>query len=121
MFPYTGSGPYCYTHCLTMLLGPLAPAPAVTETLTGSPFGVQLMDDGQLFFDPYGWHPEIGVDTALELLGWRCERVEGGTPDQAVARLRDTCAQGPVMAGPVDMGLLLYRPGTPCPVKATTT
>ncbi|MER5784129.1 hypothetical protein ABT104_20795 [Streptomyces mobaraensis] len=115
MFPYTGSGPYCYTHCLTMLLGPQAPAPAVVETLTGSPFGAQLMGDGQFFFDPYGWHPEIGVDTALDLLGRTCERTSGGTPDQAVARLRDACARGPALAGPLDMGLLLYRPGTPAP------
>ncbi|GII96212.1 hypothetical protein [Sinosporangium siamense] len=114
MFGYTGSGPYCYTSCLGMVFGPEASPPlAIIETLTGSPFGVQLERGTMPWFDPYGWSPEIGVDDALALLGWRCTRSDGGTPEEALARLRAACADGPVVAGPVDMGLLLYRPGTP--------
>ncbi|WP_171165440.1 hypothetical protein [Streptomyces sp. I05A-00742] len=113
MIPYAGSGPYCYTHSLVMLIGPSAPAPAVVETLTGSPFGVQLMPDGLPFFDPYGWDPETGLDAAVDLLGLTCEHSAGGTPEEAAERLREACAHGPVLVGPVDMGLLLYRPGTP--------
>lgn len=115
MLPYAGSGPYCYTHSLRMLLGPQAPAPAVVETLTGSPFGVQLEAGTLPLFDPYGWHPELGLDAAVELLGWSCERTSGGTAAEALARLRAACACGPVLAGPLDMGLLRYRPGTPAP------
>ncbi|MCP2257541.1 Butirosin biosynthesis protein H, N-terminal [Streptoalloteichus tenebrarius] len=110
MLAYEGSNPYCYTHSLSMVLGSLAPPPAVIETLTCSPFGVELVGGATPLFDPYGWDPEIGVDTALDLLGWRCQRHHGGTPEQAVERLRAACAQGPVMVGPVDMGLLLYQP-----------
>ncbi|MFC4007858.1 hypothetical protein ACFOY2_11530 [Nonomuraea purpurea] len=107
MVAYQGSGPYCYTHSLAMLLGPDAPPPGVIETLTGSPFGMQLVGGLTPYFDPYGWDPEIGVDAALDLLGWTCERSEAGTPQEALTRLR---AAGPAMAGPLDMALLPYTP-----------
>ncbi|MBH5338176.1 hypothetical protein IHE55_26685 [Streptomyces pactum] len=96
-----------------MLLGPGAPSPAVIETLTGSPFGVQLEAGTLPLFDPYGWDPERGLDAAVELLGWRCARTAGGTPAEALDRLRTACGRGPVLAGPLDMGLLLHQPGTP--------
>lgn len=114
MLGYTGSGPYCYTNSLAMLLGPAAPSTTVLETLTGSAFGAELIAGELPFFSPYGWDPELGLDAAVDLLGWRCERTAGGTAEQAVERLRRACAEGgPVLAGPVDMGLLLYQPGTP--------
>ncbi|AKH82689.1 hypothetical protein AA958_11110 [Streptomyces sp. CNQ-509] len=117
MTDYTGSGPYCYANSLVMSLpdavaGP-APSPALVETLTGSPFGVQLLGGTVPLFDPYGWDPEIGLDDAVALLGFRCDRTSGGSADEAMARLRTACARGPVLVGPVDMGLLLYHPGTP--------
>ncbi|MGW6980021.1 hypothetical protein ACWGE1_11320 [Streptomyces sp. NPDC054932] len=114
MLDYVGSGPYCYTHSLAMVLGPGAPSPAVIETLTGSPFGMQFIAGALPLFDPFGWDPELGLDSAIELLGWRCERSAGGTRQEALERLRAACRRGPVLVGPVDMGLLLYRPGTPC-------
>ncbi|MFD9789317.1 hypothetical protein ACFWXK_00030 [Streptomyces sp. NPDC059070] len=113
MLDYTGSGPYCYANSLAMVLGSESPSTAVIETLTGSPFGAQLIAGSLPLFDPYGWHPEIGLDSAIAHLGWSCERTEGGTPAEALQRLRAACSRGPVLAGPVDMGLLLYQPGTP--------
>ncbi|GAA0921673.1 hypothetical protein GCM10009560_20610 [Nonomuraea longicatena] len=106
MVDYTGSGPYCYSNSLAMMLGAAAPPTAVIETLTGSPFGVQLVRGRTPWFDPYGWDPEIGLDDAIAALGWTCEHTTGGTPEQALARLR--AADGPVLIGPVDMGLLTY-------------
>ncbi|MEV0615596.1 hypothetical protein AB0I81_19940 [Nonomuraea sp. NPDC050404] len=94
-----------------MMFGPAAPAVGVVETLTGSPFGMQLVGGTQPYFDPYGWDPEIGVDAAVELLGWDCWRTHGGTPEEALDRLRAACERGPVMAGPLDLGLLTYSPG----------
>ncbi|QDY78424.1 hypothetical protein [Streptomyces qinzhouensis] len=119
-FPsYTGSGPYCYTNSLIMVAGaatgrPLPP-PAVVETLTGSAFGFQLIAGTLPLFDPYAWDPELGLDQAVALLGLDCERTAGGTAEEALERLRAAVARGPVLVGPVDMGLLLYRPGTPAP------
>ncbi|MFE5332155.1 cysteine peptidase family C39 domain-containing protein [Embleya sp. NPDC056575] len=112
MFAYVGSGPYCYSSSLAMVLGADAPSLAVIETLTGSPFGCQLIGGVVPLFDPYGWDPDRGVDDAIALLGWSRTRVAGGTPTEAVARLRAACARGPVLVGPVDMGLLHYQPET---------
>jgi hypothetical protein len=108
-FPYTGSGPYCYSNSLAMVLGPSAPPPSAIEVLTGAPFGFHI-GDGLAWFDPLGWDPDIGLDTALELLGWACDRESGGSAGDAVARLRD--AAGPVLVGPVEFGLLLHHPGS---------
>ncbi|MFH8408129.1 hypothetical protein ACH4FX_25510 [Streptomyces sp. NPDC018019] len=113
MLTYSGSGPYCYSHSLAMVLGPgAAPPAAVIETLTGSPFGVQLIGGTLPLFDPYGWDPETGLDAAMAALGLRCDRSAGGTQDEALARLGAACAEGPVLAGPVEMGLLLHQPGS---------
>ncbi|MFE0421883.1 hypothetical protein [Streptomyces sp. NPDC058953] len=117
-FPsYAGSGPYCYTHSLIMsatAAGPVPlPSPAVVETLTGAAFGFQLIAGKLPLFDPYAWDPEIGVDQAVGLLGLSCDRTSGGTDEEALERLRSAAARGPVLVGPVDIGLLLYRPGVP--------
>ncbi|MFD9721238.1 hypothetical protein [Streptomyces sp. NPDC059076] len=116
MLPYTGSGPYCYANSLAMAAGDhLLPPPGVIETLTGSPFGFQLIGGTMPLFDPYGWDPERGLDAAIDLLGLRCSRTAGGSRSAASTRLQRAAARGPVLVGPVDMGLLLYRPGTPAP------
>ncbi|GAA1294241.1 hypothetical protein GCM10009609_74340 [Pseudonocardia aurantiaca] len=115
VFPYVGSGPYCYANSAAMLMGVAAPEPSAIEVLTGSPFGLSL-HEGLAYFDPLGWNPEIGLDTALDLLGWTCERVAGGSAADAVRRLRD--AGGPVLAGPVEIGLLRHHPGSGTPVES---
>jgi hypothetical protein len=69
--PYRGSGPYCYANSLAMMMGVDAPEPAVIETVTGSPFGMQLVGGALPFFDPYGWTPETGVQDALAAAGPR--------------------------------------------------
>ncbi|MDX6311267.1 MAG: hypothetical protein QOF44_731 [Streptomyces sp.] len=109
--PYTGSGPYCYANSLAMVLGEHAPPTGVIECLTGSPFGFELLAGTLPFFDPYGWDPELGLDAAIGSLGWTCERTDGGSPEEAMARLRKACADGPVLTGPLEMGLLTHQPG----------
>ncbi|MEV0198824.1 hypothetical protein [Nonomuraea sp. NPDC050691] len=109
---YVGSGPYCYANSLAMILGGEAPPPAVIEVLTGSPFGMQLISGRLPLFDPFGWDPEIGLDAAIGVLGWECERLDGGTAAAALDRLRRACQDGPVLAGPLDLGLLSYQPGS---------
>lgn len=113
MTHYIGSGPYCYANSLAMVLGEAAPAPGIIEVLTGSPFGFELIGGTLPLFDPYGWNPDSGLDAAIELLGFGCEKSAGGTSEEAEARLRAAVATGPVLVGPVDMGLLLHQPNTP--------
>ncbi|MEU2874900.1 hypothetical protein [Streptomyces sp. NPDC007070] len=110
MLPYIGSGPYCFSNSLGMALGEDAPSPALLEVLTGSPFGFQLLDGSLPFFDPFGWDPEAGLDAAIGLLGYACERSDGDDATEALDRLRAAAARGSVLVGPMDMGLLLYQP-----------
>src|SRR5246127_3439746 len=86
---YIGSGPYCYANSLAMVLGPAAPSPSVIEVLTGSPFGIELLAGRLPLFDPYGWDPDRGLDDAIALLGWTCQRQGAGDDEQALAMLQD--------------------------------
>ncbi|MBF6330498.1 hypothetical protein [Nocardia transvalensis] len=115
---YTGSGPYCYSNSLAMMFGEEAPPPAVIEVLTGAPFGMALVGGKTPFFDPYGWTPEIGIDAAVSLLGWRCQVESGGTEEEAEQRLRKHLDTGPVLIGPLEMGLLRYQPEMTGPIGA---
>ncbi|TDC42836.1 hypothetical protein [Micromonospora sp. KC213] len=118
MHPYIGSGPYCYANSLAMLLGPDAPSPSVIEVLTGSPFGFELIASRLPFFDPYGWDPDRGLDDALDLLGWTCRRDGADDADQALAMLREAVEVGPVLAGPMEIGLLRHLPGMTGPIES---
>ncbi|WP_189598821.1 hypothetical protein [Streptomyces pilosus] len=101
-----------------MMMGPDTPEPAVLETVTGSPFGMQLLGGTLPFFDPYGWTPEIGVRDALTALGWTARTFSGDDTDDALGRLTSLLETGPVMIGPVEMGYLRYQPGKTGPIGA---
>ena len=116
-YPYAGSGPYCYANSLAMALGPAAPSPSAIEVMTGSPFGIELLAGRLPLFDPYGWEADLGLDDAIALLGWTCQRQGAGDDDeQALAVLRDAVKAGPVLAGPVELGLLRHQPGMTGPI-----
>jgi hypothetical protein len=116
MHPFVGSGPYCYANSLVMVLGEHAPTPGAVEVLTGSPFGFELLGGRLPLFDPYGWDPDQGLDEAIRLLGWTCRRDGADDEETALARLRD--ADGPVLAGPVEFGLLRHIPGMTGPIES---
>lgn len=116
MYPYTGSGPYCYANSLAMMLGPAAPSPSVIEVLTGSPFGIELLAGRLPFFDPYGWDPDRGLDDAIALLGWTCHRHGADDDRPALAMLHDAVQAGPVLAGPMEIGLLRHQPDMTGPI-----
>ena len=109
---YVGSGPYCYANSLAMVIGASWPGPSVIEVLTGSPFGAQLLDGTLPYFDPPGWNPSIGLDNAIEAIGWACARTSGGSPKEAINRLSEALRRGPVIIGPLEIGLLLHHPGS---------
>jgi hypothetical protein len=109
---YIGSGPYCYANSLAMIMGSGSPDPSAIEVLTGSPFGVCLLDGAMPFFNPPGWDPPIGLEAAIDLLGWTCEQSSGGSAAEAIERLQAASAGGPVLVGPVEFGLLLHHPGS---------
>ena len=118
MHPYLGSGPYCYANSLAMVLDPATPSPSVVEVLTGSPFGIQLLAGRLPLFDPYGWDPERGLDDAIAQLGWTCQRQGADEDEQALAMLRAAVTVGPVLAGPVEVGLFRHHPTMTGPIGA---
>lgn len=107
---FSGSSPYCYSNSLAMVLGVGSPAPSAIEVLTGSPFGAQFVEGGLPHFDPLGWDPDLGLDQAIDVLGWACQRTAGGNVTEAMGRLRQASRSGPVLVGPVDVGLLVHQP-----------
>ncbi|RSN54577.1 hypothetical protein DMH01_35200 [Amycolatopsis sp. WAC 04182] len=101
-----------------MMLGAAAPGADVLETVTGSPFGMQLIGGSLPFFDAFGWDPDLGIGEALDVLGWRAETTSEPDPDVAFSRLLESLADGPVLLGPVEMGHLRHQPGMTGPIGA---
>jgi hypothetical protein len=62
------------------------------------------------FFSPWGWDPGIGLDAAIELLGWTCVRTSAGSPAEAGELLRQAREGRPLLAGPMEFGLLRHHP-----------
>ena len=116
MTAYVGSGPYCYANALCTVLDQ-GWSPGLVETLTGSPFGFQRVGPMPLF-DPIGWDPDLGLDQALELLGWACDRETFPDSDEAFDRLARLAASSPVFVGPLELGLLAHQPGADRPQGA---
>ena len=115
---YVGNGPYCYANSFAMLLGEQSPSTAVIEVATGGPFGMQRIGDTLVFFDAYGWNPELGFDQALTAIGWTSTTSKGGDADEALARLVAASISGPVWVGPVEMGHLHHQPEMTGPIGA---
>ena len=74
------------------------------EVLTSSPFGFWMLGGTTPFFDPPGWDPIIGLEAAIDLLEWACDRTDDGNEVQAMERLRQASGHAPVIAGPVEFG-----------------
>lgn len=110
LYPYVGNGPYCYSNTLLTALARSDLPLSTLETLTGSPFGFQLLFGELPLFDPLGWDPDLGVDQALNLLGYTWQTRSLGNEAEALTFLREELKGGPVFVGPVDMGLLKHQP-----------
>jgi DNA-binding transcriptional MerR regulator len=113
---YVGNGAYCYANSVAMVLQARGHDvdPGYIECLTAFAISAQWIEtpDGRMpFFDAPCSAPDQGVNLALRSLGYRythrCGAADGQT---ALSELRELLAHGPVIAGPVDMGLLGYNP-----------
>ncbi|GAA2868829.1 hypothetical protein Acy02nite_83680 [Actinoplanes cyaneus] len=115
--PYFGETHGCYSDSLQMALGFAGPGAGTLEVLSCSPFGMTVHDGMWPYFAPAnGWNPEVGMRTALDLLGWACDQ-HSGDLDHAVSRMREATEDAPVLAGPFEMGLLPYHPGLGQPMN----
>jgi hypothetical protein len=111
---YVGDGHYCFADTVSMVVGAVSPGSSTIEVLSGSPFGMCVINDLP-YFVPADWSPEIGINQALDMLGWTSDRVSGSA-DAAVEHLRRASGARPVLAGPFEMGLLPYHPGLGHPI-----
>lgn len=116
---YVGNGSYCYANSLFMSLPGAGaasrevPEPGFLECLTTMPFGntyVRRAGEPIAFFSPPTHNPDDGLTLALATLGWTCREDHGGTPEEALARLREAAKRAPVLVGPLDIGYLTYNP-----------
>ncbi|MDG4766911.1 hypothetical protein O7632_22825 [Solwaraspora sp. WMMD406] len=107
---YLGNSPYCAANSLSVIFGPAGPGPATLEVAGGSPFGIAIHGDDIIYFSSPVWRPDFGLDNAMRLAGWECDRIHGNA-DDSVAILRQATWDAPVLAGPIEMGLLPYVPG----------
>jgi hypothetical protein len=116
---YTGNGAYGCANSLYMALRASGaprdelPEPGFLECLTVMPFGTLYLRVGRellVFFSSPLVNPDQGLSTALDALGWECRDEREGSAEEALARLGEAAARGPVLAGPLDMGALGYMP-----------
>jgi hypothetical protein len=119
MTRYEGNAAYCYANSLHMALrgsgaaGAELPEPGFLECLTTVPFGTLYLRVGRellVYFSSPVVNPDQGLSTALDVLGWECREEREGTAEEALARLGEAAARGPVLAVPLDMGALGYVP-----------
>lgn len=107
---YYGNSPYCIANSLSVLFGDAGPGAATIEVASGSPFGIAIHGEDIIYFSSPIWRPESGINSALALNGWECDRIHGSA-DESVAKLRQATWDAPMLAGPIEMGLLPYVPG----------
>lgn len=113
---YTGNSSYCYSNSLHMCLSIVGkkdvPDVSYIECLTGMPFGTCFLDvEMPMFFpSPVQTEPHEGLTQALKTLGWSCELWQSDSAEEAEVELTEVLKYGPVLLGPIDMGLLSYDP-----------
>ena len=115
---YFGDVSLCYTNSLAMALDSFGfdARPEHLEALMVMGNGATIVEDDPrhpiVFFD--NGMPDASISNCLRILGFAWEEffVEEPVADLAEVRDRLTCMleKGPVVAGPLDMGLLTYNP-----------
>ena len=115
---YFGDVSLCYTNSLAMALDSVGVdvRPEHLEALMVMGNGASIMKDDPrhplVFFD--NGEPDVSISNCLRILGftWEDFFVEGPAVDltEVRDRLAGMLEHGPVVAGPLDMGLLTYNP-----------
>ncbi len=112
--PYIGKSEYCYANSIAMLLRGLGESlePGSIEVMTGMGVGAAWNGTtGMLLFDCSA--PDVGITRALTQLGFEFEETAQDDPEvDPIPGLIDRLQTGPVLLGPLDLGLLPYNPFT---------
>lgn len=114
MLPYIGKSEYCYANSIAMVLKGLGEDmdPGMIEVMTGMGVGVTWdQSAGMLFFSCSS--PDVGITRALTQLGFEFEEIIKDDPGlDPIPSLIERLNTGPVLLGPLDLGLLPYNPVT---------
>ena len=118
MSMYFGDVSLCYTNALAMALDSYGfdARPEHLEALMVMGNGATIVEDDPrhpiVFFD--NGMPDASISNCLRILGFAWEEFFVEEPVAVLAEVRDRLARmlerGPVVAGPLDMGLLTYNP-----------
>lgn len=111
---YVGKAEYCYANAATMLLSSVGESiwPSLIEVLTGVGLGAFLAKNTNfLFFNNFAAWPDEGINRAFAILGFVFEeefvKDRENPPFDKLSRI---LVKGPVILGPLDLGLLVYNP-----------
>lgn len=113
MDTYVGNGAYCYANSTAMLLASIGErvSPSYIEALTGVGFGAVWDEAEKVAWFNGKLTPDEGIDHALKLLGFTAA---GNSPSAdertSIELLKEEIWKGPVILGPLDMGMLTYHP-----------
>lgn len=116
MDTYIGNGAYCYANSTAMLLASIGErvSPSFIEVLTGVGFGAVWDEAEKVAWFNGKLTPDEGINNALKLLGFT---TAGNTPladgSTSIEVLKEEIRKGPVILGPLDMGMLTYHPNHP--------
>lgn len=115
--PYIGNGAYCYANSTAMLLASIGEntAPSQIEVLSGVGLGAHIQrESGLIFFNDLAGWPDVGISTALNILGFSFKEEAGKEPEPApFGELREVLERSPAVLGPLDVNHLLYNPKRP--------
>lgn len=115
-FPYVGNGAYCYANSTSMLLASIGEdiSPSVIESLTGVGLSATIEKSGYLFLNNQRLEPDLGIMSALKLLGFEAEVYVSDEKDNLpLDQLKEALGKQAVIIGPLDMGYLVYNPNHP--------
>lgn len=117
---YRGSGQYCYANSLSMALQSVGEEydPSYLECMTAVSISAFIADDNMPFFSGKYNAPDKGINVALNHLGYDyqhyyCEPSEDFDGEESFQKLEELLTYGAVIAGPLDMGKLVYLPNHP--------
>jgi hypothetical protein len=103
---------YCHIKCLKMILDykkDLRPLPFL-ECVSTSPFGFVYAFTDRGGFAVDGFNPHKCVGRALDALGYQYDFRCFGSSRDALAFLKESLKEQPVIIGPIDLGFRTYDP-----------
>lgn len=111
---YVGNASYCYANSTAMLLSSLGEniSPSLIEVLTGVGLGTSIVK-GKLFFSHPNLEPDIGIMSAMRVLGFEAKMHVFTEKDNPFPTLEKNLNKSPAILGPLEMYHLTYNPGYP--------